>query len=150
MHLKRQSFSHCYFQEPVYWMVNNVTVVVGCIGQSNRFVQRYKLSRLGPTVWINFRPLTIQVHSFTFFCYSHYTPIITRRWFEKKKKKKKKKRYPRITQVKFSSLTTIIASNDKLWRIRTLPASFLYKSIVGRYRPLSCPDGPITAHYRFL
>ena len=28
--------------------------------------------------------------------------------------------------------------------------SILYKSIAGRYRPVSCPDGPITARYRFI
>ena len=32
----------------------------------------------------------------------------------------------------------------------TLPASILYKSIAGRYRPVSYPDGPITARYRFI
>ena len=30
------------------------------------------------------------------------------------------------------------------------PASILYKSIAGRYRPVSDPDGPITARYRFI
>ena len=30
------------------------------------------------------------------------------------------------------------------------PAGILYKSIAGRYRPVSYPDGPITARYRFL
>ena len=30
------------------------------------------------------------------------------------------------------------------------PASILYKSITGRYRPVSYPDGPITARYRFI
>ena len=30
------------------------------------------------------------------------------------------------------------------------PASILYKSIAGRYRPVSYPDGPITAGYRFF
>ena len=29
-------------------------------------------------------------------------------------------------------------------------ASILYKSIAGRYRPASYPDGPITARYRFI
>ena len=29
-------------------------------------------------------------------------------------------------------------------------ASILYKSIVVRYRPVSYPDGPITARYRFI
>ena len=32
----------------------------------------------------------------------------------------------------------------------TNPASILYKSIAGRYRPVSYPDGPITARYRFI
>ena len=31
-----------------------------------------------------------------------------------------------------------------------LPASILYKSIAGRYRPVSNPDRPITARYRFI
>ena len=30
------------------------------------------------------------------------------------------------------------------------PASILFKSIAGRYRPVSYPDGPITARYRFI
>ena len=29
------------------------------------------------------------------------------------------------------------------------PANILYKSIAGRYRPVSVADGPITARYRF-
>ena len=32
----------------------------------------------------------------------------------------------------------------------TYPASILYKSTAGRYRPVSYPDGPITARYRFI
>ena len=32
---------------------------------------------------------------------------------------------------------------------RRYPATILYKSIAGRYRPISYPDGPITARYRF-
>ena len=31
-----------------------------------------------------------------------------------------------------------------------LPASILYKSIAGRYRPVSYPDWPITFRYRFI
>ena len=31
-----------------------------------------------------------------------------------------------------------------------IPASILYKSIAGRYRPVSYPDGPMTARYRFI
>ena len=30
------------------------------------------------------------------------------------------------------------------------PASILYKSIADRYRPVSYPDGPITARYTFI
>ena len=30
------------------------------------------------------------------------------------------------------------------------PATILYKSIARRYRPVSYPDGPITARYRFI
>ena len=32
----------------------------------------------------------------------------------------------------------------------TSPAGILYKSIAGRYRPVSYPDGPITARYKFI
>ena len=31
-----------------------------------------------------------------------------------------------------------------------IPVSILYNSIAGRYRPVSYPDGPITARYRFI
>ena len=34
--------------------------------------------------------------------------------------------------------------------IFNIPASILYKSIAGRYRPVSYPDGPRTARYRFI
>ena len=30
------------------------------------------------------------------------------------------------------------------------PASIFHKSIAGHYRPVSYPDGPITARYRFM
>ena len=33
--------------------------------------------------------------------------------------------------------------------VRTNPASILRKSTSGRYRPVSYPDGPMTARYRF-
>ena len=33
---------------------------------------------------------------------------------------------------------------------RTYPASTLHKSTAGRYRPVSYPDGPITARYKFI
>ena len=32
----------------------------------------------------------------------------------------------------------------------TNPASILYKSIAGSYRPVRVADGPITARYRFI
>ena len=35
------------------------------------------------------------------------------------------------------------------WNTALNPVSILYKSIAGRYRPVSYPDGPITAHYGF-
>ena len=36
-----------------------------------------------------------------------------------------------------------------IWR-KQIAVSILYKSIAGRYRPVSYPDGPITARYRFI
>ena len=30
------------------------------------------------------------------------------------------------------------------------PVSILYKSLAGRYRPVSYPDEPLTARYRFI
>ena len=33
---------------------------------------------------------------------------------------------------------------------KNIPASILYKSIAGRYRPVRVADGPITARYRFI
>ena len=38
----------------------------------------------------------------------------------------------------------------KSWWPDIYPAGILYKSIAGRYRPVSYPDGPITARYRFI
>ena len=35
-------------------------------------------------------------------------------------------------------------------RFPRFPPTILYKSIAGRYRPVSYPDGPITARYRFI
>ena len=34
--------------------------------------------------------------------------------------------------------------------LRNIPASILYKSTAGRYRPVRVADGPITARYRFI
>ena len=39
---------------------------------------------------------------------------------------------------------------SKLKIFMIYPASILYKSITGRYRPVSYPDGPITARNRFI
>ena len=53
----------------------------------------------------------------------------------KKTKKKKKKE-----------------KNNIIWCYgnTAFPDSILYKSIAGRYRPVSYPDGPITARYKFV
>ena len=40
---------------------------------------------------------------------------------------------------------------ENFWsKSKNIPASILYKSIAGRYRPVIYPDGPITARYRFI
>ena len=50
-----------------------------------------------------------------------------------------------------ASFRTFIDSKmDLLKRRIRYPASILYKSTAGRYRPVSYPDGPITARYRFM
>ena len=42
-------------------------------------------------------------------------------------------------------------TSDRRWLPRNNPASIcFYKSIAGRYRPVSYPDVPITARYRFI
>ena len=47
--------------------------------------------------------------------------------------------------------TSMIFSKIKiLCSKKIFPASVLSKSIAGRYRPVSYPDGPITARYRFI
>ena len=38
----------------------------------------------------------------------------------------------------------------KFSRLSNKPASILHKSIAGHYRPVSYPDGPIMARYRFM
>ena len=45
---------------------------------------------------------------------------------------------------------SIIQCNTISFIISMHPASILYKSIAGRYRPVSYPDGPITVRYRFI
>ena len=48
-------------------------------------------------------------------------------------------------------LVFICSSSLLLLMLReSCPVSILHKSIAGRYRPVSCPDGPITARYRFI
>ena len=40
---------------------------------------------------------------------------------------------------------------DVYWSFRSQKTpSILYKSTAGRYRPVSYPDGPISARYRFI
>ena len=46
--------------------------------------------------------------------------------------------------------TSQLAFFINLERAQHFPANILYKSIAGRYRPVSYPDGPITARYRFI
>ena len=40
--------------------------------------------------------------------------------------------------------------NNDIVSFEKFPASILYKSIAGRYRPVSYHDGPITARFRFI
>ena len=42
-----------------------------------------------------------------------------------------------------------IIHNDMVKHSGTYPASILRKSTSGRHRPVSYPDGPMTARYRF-
>ena len=57
---------------------------MGCIGQSNRFFHRYKISRLGHTVWMSFHPLTIQctsdIHLQVFSLFRTYSKNIMKTW----------------------------------------------------------------------
>ena len=39
---------------------------------------------------------------------------------------------------------------DFVLKLQVYPANILHKSTAGRYRPVSYPDGPITARYRFM
>ena len=89
----------------------NVTVFVGCIGQSNRFIQRYKISGLGHSVWMNFCPLTIPVAFIYLFAIPTISQIITRKCSEKKRMPKND-----TSEIPFVDQT----GNDKLCRIRTL------------------------------
>ena len=46
--------------------------------------------------------------------------------------------------------TRVFYGSLVLLRCFYFSASILYKSIAGPYRPVSYPDGPITARYRFI
>ena len=58
MHMKRKSFDNCYIQEPVYWLVL-MPRSMWSLSDGQTVIHRYKISRLGHTVWMNFRHLTI-------------------------------------------------------------------------------------------
>ena len=58
--------------------------------QSNRFIHRYKISRLGHTIWMKFRHLTIQLTFIYPFCYSQYAPNSGKDMLWKNKTKKKR------------------------------------------------------------
>ena len=92
------------------------------------------------------------------------------------KKKQKTKNTSQSVKTFMSEITIDILSNfqeksvEEIWSVfisyfdsgitvipvkslsvkKELPASILYKSIAGRYRPVSYPYGPITAHYSFI
>ena len=53
------------------------------------------------------------------------------------------------TRRKHTGRTAYTLYSDNISTINN-PASTLYKSIAGRNRPVSYPDGPITARYRFM
>ena len=42
------------------------------------------------------------------------------------------------------------SEQNKIQLLHSDPASILYKSIAGRYRPVRVADGPLTARYRFI
>ena len=51
-------------------------------------------------------------------------------------------------QRRLKSVCAPAESSLSVWR--NYAASILHKSIAGRHRPVSYPDGPITARYRFI
>ena len=53
------------------------------------------------------------------------------------------------TNVDLSSFRVVFSGTSRFAKYM-YPVSILHKSIAGRYRPVSYPDGPITAHYRFM
>ena len=98
-------FYHVYSSKT--GMLAGFNVVVGCIRQSNRLIHRYKISRLRCSVWMNFRPLTIQMTFIYLFAIPSILQLITRTRFGKRNG------CPRI-------LLVDQPGNDKLCRIRTL------------------------------
>ena len=54
------------------------------------------------------------------------------------------------TPLRLYVIVALLGGSVQNFAISKLPVSILYKSIAGRYRPVSYPDGPITAHYRFI
>ena len=57
---------------------------------------------------------------------------------------------PRKCRQECKSYCPVVRMGKYTSTIRPTRASILYKSIAGRYRPVSYPDGPITARYRFI
>ena len=51
--------------------------------------------------------------------------------------------------VKFVPVVVHGKAQEKTSQHATFPASILHKSTSGRHRPVSYPDGPMTARYRF-
>ena len=58
--------------------------------------------------------------------------------------------YVNVFSLKFYANRTIIVHFCKSLTYGDSPASILYKSIAGCYRPVRVTAGPITARYRFI
>ena len=63
--------------------------------------------------------------------------------------RKKKFIVNQIITMFYSEIPVFNTSSVAPRALNSLPASILYKSTAGRYRPVSYPDGPITARCRF-
>ena len=57
--------------------------------------------------------------------------------------------FVRFSLVWFCLFSLLFGVWEGLWFV-TVPASILRKSTSGRHRPVSYPDGPMTARYRFM
>ena len=58
-----------------------------------------------------------------------------------------------VIRLGFKSLFSVRFTEEECKHFKgkkLLPASILYRYIAGRYRPVSYPDGPIMARYRFI